>query len=96
MDSQQLLRRLNRAGIAFKDSYAGLSESEILMPGVTKAWSVRDTIAHVTTWEEEGLKHLPAVLEGRIPMATIPNTPRRSARDVPRVPARLAPAQRDI
>jgi len=67
MDKQQLLRRLDKAWIAFKDSYAGLSESEILEPGVTKAWSVRDIIAHVTTWEEEALKHLPAVLEGRRP-----------------------------
>ena len=67
MDNQLLLRRLDKAWIAFKDSYAGLSESEILEPGVTKAWSVRDIIAHVTTWEEEALKHLPAVLEGRRP-----------------------------
>ena len=36
-------------------------------PGVTGAWSVRDIIAHVTTWEEEALKHLPAILEGRRP-----------------------------
>jgi hypothetical protein len=36
-------------------------------PGVTKAWSVRDIIAHVTTWEEEALKHLPAILEGPKP-----------------------------
>ena len=67
MDKQQLLRRLDKAWLAFKDSYAGLSESDVLEPGVTKAWSVRDIIAHVTTWEEEALKHLPAILEGRRP-----------------------------
>jgi hypothetical protein len=67
MTRQQLLQRLDKAWIAFKDSYAGLSESDILEPGVTKAWSVRDIIAHVTTWEEEALKHLPAILEGRRP-----------------------------
>jgi hypothetical protein len=67
MTREQLLRRLDKAWIAFKDSYAGLSQSDILEPGVTKAWSVRDIIAHVTTWEEEALKHLPAVLEGRKP-----------------------------
>jgi hypothetical protein len=53
--------------MAFVDSYAGLSTSLLLEPGVTKAWSVKDIIAHVTTWEEEALKHLPAVLEGRRP-----------------------------
>jgi hypothetical protein len=54
-------------GSLFKGSYAGLSESEIMEPGVTKAWSVRDIIAHVTTWEEEALKYVRAILEGRKP-----------------------------
>jgi hypothetical protein len=67
VDRQQLLRRLDKAWVAFKASYAGLSQSDILEPGVTKAWSVRDIMAHVTTWEEEALKHLPAILEGRRP-----------------------------
>ena len=50
-----------------RDWYAGLPASVLLEPGVTKAWSVKDIVAHVTTWEEEALKHLPAVLEGRKP-----------------------------
>ena len=64
---QQLLRRLAKAWRAFKESYAGLTEPELLDPGVTGAWSVRDIIAHVTTWEEEALKHLPLVLTGEKP-----------------------------
>jgi len=67
MDRRQLLQRLDTAWLAFRASYAGLSEAELLEPGVTGAWSIRDIIAHVTTWEEEALKHLPAVLEGRRP-----------------------------
>ena len=63
----QLLKRLDNAWLAFKKSYAGLSEAELLEPGVTGAWSVRDIIAHVTTWEEEALKHLPFILEGGKP-----------------------------
>jgi len=53
--------------LTFKASYAGLSEAQLLEPGVTGAWSVRDIIAHVTTWEEEALKHLPSILEGERP-----------------------------
>jgi DinB superfamily len=64
---QKLLIRLDRAWGAFKESYAGLSDPELLDPGVTGASSVRDIIAHVTTWEEEALKHLPVVLEGKRP-----------------------------
>jgi hypothetical protein len=67
MDQRQLLKRLGRAWAAFKASYAGLSDAQLMEPGVTGAWSIRDIIAHVTTWEEEALTHLPAVLEGRRP-----------------------------
>jgi len=64
---QQLLKRLDEAWCEFKESYAGLPDSALLEPGVTGAWSVRDIIAHVTTWEEEALKHLPLVLMGKRP-----------------------------
>ena len=49
---------------AFKESYAGLSDAELMEPGVTGAWSVRDIIAHVSWWEEEALTHLPHILDG--------------------------------
>lgn len=67
MDRRQLLKRLDTAWEAFKASYAGLSDSELLKPGITGAWSVRDIIAHVTAWEEEALKYLPLILEGGKP-----------------------------
>ncbi len=67
MDRQRLLNRLDTAWRAFKESYAGLSEAQLMEPGVSGVWSVRDIIAHVTTWEEEALKHLPSILEGRRP-----------------------------
>jgi len=35
--------------------------------GVTGEWSVRDMVAHVTTWEQEALTHLPLILEGGTP-----------------------------
>jgi hypothetical protein len=61
------MKRLDTAWRAFKESYAGLSEAQLMEPGVSGMWSVRDIIAHVTTWEEEALKHLPSILEGRRP-----------------------------
>ncbi len=67
MDRSQLLKRLDKAWEAFTESYAGLSDTELLEPGVTGAWSVRDIIAHVTWWEEEALKHLPLILSGGKP-----------------------------
>lgn len=67
MKTQQLLKKLDTAWTEFKESYAGLSESQITEPGVTGNWSVKDIIAHVTWWEEEALKHLPLILAGGRP-----------------------------
>jgi hypothetical protein len=67
VDRQQLLKRLDKAWAAFKDSYVGLPDSQLMEPGVTGDWSVRDILAHVTTWEEEALKHLPLILKGGRP-----------------------------
>jgi Mycothiol maleylpyruvate isomerase N-terminal domain len=67
MTRHQLLQRLDEAWADFKASYAGLSESQMMQPGLTGDWSVKDIIAHVTTWEEEALKYLPLILEGGRP-----------------------------
>lgn len=64
---EKLLIRLDAAWTAFKESYAGLTDAQLLEPGVTGDWSVRDIIAHVTTWEEEALKHLPLIIAGGRP-----------------------------
>jgi hypothetical protein len=64
---RQVLNRLDKAWIAFNESYAGLSDAQMIEPGVTGAWSVRDTLAHVTAWEEEALKHLTVILKGGMP-----------------------------
>jgi len=61
---QHLLTRIRDAWSDFQDSYAGLSDAEMLRPGVQGQWSVRDILAHVTTWEEEALRHLPLILRG--------------------------------
>jgi hypothetical protein len=67
MTREQVLARLAAAWADFEESYAGLSRPELLTPGVTGKWSVRDIIAHVTWWEEEALKHLPLVRNGGRP-----------------------------
>jgi DinB superfamily len=67
-DRWRVLSRLDKAWTEFTSSYAGLSEVQLLEPGVTGRWSVRDIIAHVSWWEEEALKHLPLIVDdGRPP-----------------------------
>ncbi len=67
MNKQQLLYKLEKAWADFQGSYAGLTDAQMLEPGVTGDWSVRDLLAHVSWWEEEALKHLPHILSGQKP-----------------------------
>jgi hypothetical protein len=64
MKTQQVLARLDKSWKDFEESYRGLSDAQLLVPGVTGGWSVRDIIAHVTWWEEEALTHMPVIREG--------------------------------
>ena len=65
MDKQMLLSKIQRAWESLGDAYAGLSPVELETPSAVGAWSVKDILAHVTTWEEEALKNLPLILEGK-------------------------------
>jgi hypothetical protein len=67
MKRQQLLKRLETAWTAIKESYASLTDSQLTEPGVMGDWSVKDMLAHVTTWEEEALRYLPLIIKGETP-----------------------------
>ncbi len=67
MDKQQLLKRLEKAWAAIEESYDGLSDSQLTEPCIIGNWSVKDILAHVTTWEEEALKYLPLIITGGRP-----------------------------
>lgn len=67
MTRDKLLERLDGKWREFKASFEGLSDERLAEPGVTRAWSVKDIAAHVATWEEEALKYLPVILEGKRP-----------------------------
>lgn len=67
MKKQQILDKLEKAWLEFNESYAGLTDEQMQQPGVVGDWSVRDLLAHISWWEEEALKHLPTILEGKRP-----------------------------
>ena len=64
---ERLLKQLDAAWTALGDAYAGLPEAQLVEPGVVDDWSVKDILAHVTTWEEEALQHLPLIIAGGTP-----------------------------
>jgi len=67
MKRKQLLKKLDTAWAEFKESYAGLSESQMTGARIRNDWTVKDILAHVTTWEAEALKHLPLIVVGETP-----------------------------
>src|SRR5947199_6656913 len=67
MKKQQVFQKLEQAWTALKEFYAGLSDAQLMEPGVMDVWSVKDILAHVSTWEEEALKYLPLILTGGRP-----------------------------
>ena len=62
----QLLDRLEREWKMFLQSFEGLPDNVLMEPGAVGHWSVRDVLAHVTTWEEESLKALPLILNDEL------------------------------
>jgi hypothetical protein len=64
---QRMLAKVDAAWADFHAAYAGLSDEELMIPGVCGEWSIRDLIAHVTWWDAEALAHLPLVLDGGRP-----------------------------
>lgn len=62
-----VFKKLHLAWEEFNQSWAGLDDARMLVPGVMEQWSVRDVLAHVSWWEDEALKYLPLVLEGGRP-----------------------------
>ena len=56
MKKEQLFGRVEGRYQEFLDSFQNLGEEAIFEMGVVGDWSVRDLMAHVTTWEEKALQ----------------------------------------
>ena len=67
MKKQQVLEKIDYAWEEILEAIEGLSTDQMLVPGVTGEWCVKDILAHVTWWEEECLKFLPVIIEGGHP-----------------------------
>ena len=65
MSKEQVLTRIEQEWKVFLDSFAGLTDNILMESGAVGYWSIRDVLAHIATWEEEALKVLPLILEGK-------------------------------
>ena len=67
MNREQLVDRIEQRWAAFNQACAGLNAASLQEPGVVERWSVKDLMLHVATWEEEALRALPIIMDGRRP-----------------------------
>lgn len=61
----RLLRNVAQDWASFQESLSALPDAAYSEPGVVGHWSLRDLLVHITSWEEEALKAIPVILEGR-------------------------------
>jgi hypothetical protein len=64
----ELLAELEREWAHFEHICAGLSEADMLAPGVEGEWSVKDILCHLSAWEKYLLDRLGYVLSGQHPL----------------------------
>jgi len=64
MNKEKVLNRIEQEWKIFLESFKGLTDNIMMESGAVGYWSVRDVLAHITTWEEEALKFLPLILKG--------------------------------
>ena len=62
---ETLLQTIETRWEELGESVEGLSDAQMVAPGVVGDWSVKDILAHITTWELESLKHLPEIAAGK-------------------------------
>lgn len=66
---QMLAGQMQDAREELLQSFAGLSDEQVLQPGVAGEWSVRDVLAHVAAWDRAVIEQFQAMLKGeRHPM----------------------------
>lgn len=58
-----LLEKIHTARNNFKSVIDGLTDTQLTTPGVEENWSVKDILAHLTTWERFTLERMIAGLE---------------------------------
>jgi hypothetical protein len=67
MNKNELLKALDNEREQFLDLIDDLSEDEMLAPGVTGEWSIKDILSHLTRWEAELVKLLWQASRGQEP-----------------------------
>ena len=71
---QQLIEQVSAEQAAWEALLAEIGADRLKIPGVTDAWTIKDTIAHLTTWWRREVARLAAVQRGERPPAHSPQS----------------------
>ena len=68
---RELMGELEREWAKVERICAGLSETDMLTPGVGGEWSVKDILCHISAWEKYLLDRLGMVMTGHKPLYAV-------------------------
>lgn len=72
MGREKVLESLHSRYELLEEMLAQLSDEEMTRPGVQARWSVKDIVAHLTAWDQRGIRWISAALQGEIPFIPEP------------------------
>lgn len=71
MTKTEIIAKLEEGREQFLDAIEGLSEDDMLQPGVVDEWSVKDILVHLARWETELVKLLWQANQGQKPTSAL-------------------------
>jgi uncharacterized protein (TIGR03083 family) len=74
MTRDEILKALRASRAQVEAALTGLTDAQLIEPGVLGEWSVKDILSHLTAWEAEAVTVLAKVQRGRKP-GKIPGEP---------------------
>jgi hypothetical protein len=72
MSKQELLAQIRSERGFLDGTLARLTHSQMLIPGVDGIWSVKDALAHISTWERRMISWVGSHLRGEPPAIPLP------------------------
>jgi hypothetical protein len=72
-EKAELLTKIQAGYAQFETLLASLSEEQMTIPNVNSDWSVKDTIAHITAWQDYLREQLQGILTGKKPAQFLQN-----------------------
>ena len=72
MTKRKLLDLIRSERKAFEEQLEGLDEEKMLQPTLDGDWSIKDILAHITTWEKRMVKWMEQTTQGETPQMLPP------------------------